>query len=144
MALALKALGRKERTESEMVALLRERDVGEEELEAVVSRLLASGGLDDASFAVRFAEDKRELAGWGAERIREKLSARGVAAEHIETALAAEPYEDELARAVELLAAGSRPVETESERSKALAYLTRRGYDYEMAYEAVRRREQAA
>ena len=144
MALALQALGRKERTESEMLTWLRERDVGEEELDEVISRLIASGGLDDASFARRFAEDKRQLAGWGAERIRENLHQRGVAAELVEAALAAESYEDELERAVGLLDAGAKPLETETERSRALAFLTRRGYAYETAYEAVRRREQAA
>jgi regulatory protein len=144
MALALQALGRKERTESEMVAWLRERGVGEEELEEVISQLIASGGLDDASFARRFAEDKRDLAGWGSERIRESLHSRGVAAADVEAAVAVEPYEEELERAVGLLDAGAKPVETDTERSRALAFLTRRGYAYETAYEAVRRREQAA
>ncbi len=144
MALALQALGRKERTESEMSAWLRERGVGEEELEEVISRLISSGGLDDASFAVRFAEDKRQLAGWGAERIRETLARRGVASEHVEAALAGEPYEAELERAVGLLDSGAKPLETEAERSRALAFLTRRGYAYETAYEVISRRARAA
>jgi regulatory protein len=143
MTLALQALGRKERTESEMAAWLRERGVGEEELEEVISRLISSGGIDDADFARRFAEDKRELAGWGAERIRQTLSQRGVAAEHVEAAVAAEPYEAELERAVGLLGSQGKPVETDAERSRALAFLTRRGYAYETAYEAVARQQAA-
>ena len=88
---------------------------------------------------MRFAEDKRQLGGWGPERIRETLTRRGVAAEHVEAALAAEPYEEELDRAVGLLDAGNKPLETEAERSRALAFLTRRGYAYETAYEAIAR-----
>jgi regulatory protein len=144
MTLALQALGRKERTEREMIELLRERGVGEEELEEVVSRLIESGGLDDASFAERFAEDKRQLAGWGPERIRETLQARGVAAEHVEAAIAVDSYEDQLDRALSLLEAGGRGLGTEQERSRALAFLTRRGFAWETAYEAIRRGETAA
>jgi regulatory protein len=144
MTLALQALGRKERTEREMIELLRERGVGEEELEEVVSRLIESGGLDDASFAERFAEDKRQLAGWGPERIRETLQARGVAHEHVEAAIAVDSYEDQLDRALSLLEAGGRGLGTEQERSRALAFLTRRGFAWETAYEAIRRGETAA
>ena len=50
-----------------------------EEIEAAVARLTEIGELDDERFARRYAEDKRELRGWGAERIREALASRGVA-----------------------------------------------------------------
>ena len=64
---------------------------------------LESGTLDDARFAVRYAEDKRELAGWGEERIRDGAGpARRPRREHIDAALA-EGAEEELERAVALL-----------------------------------------
>ena len=43
-----------------------------------MERLLEAGALDDERFARRFAEDKRELRGWGPDRIAEALRARGV------------------------------------------------------------------
>ena len=46
------------------------------------TRLIEAGALDDERFARRYAEDKRELRGWGPERIREALAARGVAERH--------------------------------------------------------------
>ena len=47
------------------------------EIEAAVGLLVETGGLDDERFARRFAEDKRELRGWGPERIREALGRAG-------------------------------------------------------------------
>ena len=46
--------------------------------EAVVARAGRAGYLDDARFAQRFAEDRRRLDGWGAERIERRLRALGV------------------------------------------------------------------
>src|SRR4051812_12833809 len=88
--LALRALNRKERTESELRVWLAEREVGEAEIEEVIALLAEAGAIDDRSFARRFAEDKRELAGWGPDRIARALKTRGVRAEHIEEAIAGE------------------------------------------------------
>jgi regulatory protein len=85
--LALKALARKERSVAELGEWLRGRGVAEDEAEAVVDHLVSIGTLDDARFALRFAEDKRQLSGWGSERIRAALLERGIAAEDIEAAL---------------------------------------------------------
>ena len=78
---ALAALRRKEQATAELVAWLQKRGYGSDEVEAVVVRLTEIGGLDDERFASRYAEDKRELGGWGAERIRAALLARGIAPE---------------------------------------------------------------
>lgn len=141
MDLALKALARKERTELELTEWLRGRGVAEPQVEGVIGHLKQTGGIDDARYAERFAEDKRELAGWGAERIREALEVRGVAGRHIDEALAVSPPEAELDRAMHLLTISDNRLNSDAERSRALAYLTRRGYPYELAHEAVRRCE---
>jgi regulatory protein len=136
--LALDALGRKERSTAELGAWLRERGVAEEELESTISRLTGLGELDDARFARRYAEDKRELAGWGAERIRDALLARGVVPEDIESALAPDSDPDQVERATQLLVRRGRPLDSDAGRSSALGFLTRKGYSYEIAYEAIR------
>jgi regulatory protein len=135
--LALKALGRKERSTAELAEWLRERGVEDEDVEAVVARLVEDGILDDARFALRYADDKRELAGWGAERIREALEARGIASTDVEAALAAESEGLQLRRAADLLARRERGLESEADRASAIGYLTRRGYSYEIAHEAI-------
>jgi len=135
---ALAALRRKERTSAELDGWLRQRGFAAQEVEAALSRLTEAGELDDRRFALRYAQDKRELRGWGAERIREALAAREVPPELIEVALEAESRDAAVARASELLARRGRSLAEDAERSRALGFLTRRGYAYEVAYEAVR------
>lgn len=143
MDLALRALARKERTQLEMTEWLRTRGVAEMQIDGVVSHLIETGAINDARYAERFAADKRELAGWGAERIREALEVRGVASHHIDAAVAAEPSEAELERAVQVLERSDNRLDSDAERSRALALLTRRGFPAEVAYEAIHRRERA-
>ena len=144
MALALQALGRKERTERELAEWLRERGVSEPDVDDVVVRLLESRALDDASFASRFAADKRELKGWGPERIREALAARGVDAAQIEAALEGDDDESQLERAALALAERGLSCRSDEERARALGLLARRGFPLEVGYAAVRRVERPA
>jgi regulatory protein len=136
--LALRALGYKERTESELRSWLAEREVAEVEIEEVIALLIEAGAIDDESFARRYAEDKRQLAGWGPDRISIALQGRGVAREHIEAALVADDPEALLERAVTLLGDRGMGCESGRERERALGLLVRRGYPLELAYEAVR------
>ncbi len=135
---ALEALSRRERTAAELTGWLLERGFDPEEVECTVGGLIESGALDDERFAVGFAADKRELRGWGPERIREALAARGLEPGLIEAALAGEHEAEQLERAIGLLERRSeRPVDGPS-RARAVAYLARRGYGSEVAHDAVR------
>ena len=140
----LAAVRRKERTAAELTTWLQERDFPPDEVETALALLTECGELDDGRFARRYAEDKRELSGWGAERIREALLARGTAPEAIEAALAGDSPTIQVERAADLLARRGGRLDDEPSRGRALAYLTRRGYDYDIAYEAVRRSERRA
>ena len=102
------ALRSKERTNAELTAWLDRRGYGAEEIEAAVGHLTEVGELDDERFARRYAEDKRELRGWGAERIREALLARGVAPSLAEAAVEADSHEAQVHRARDLLT-GAEP-----------------------------------
>lgn len=144
MALALQALGRKERTVAELGEWLRARGVGDGEASGVLERLLAMGALDDERFARRYAEDKRDLAGWGPERIRGALLGRGVAGELVEAALSVEEGAEQVNRAVSLLEHQGADVSSDAARGRALAQLARRGFPLEVAYEAIRLRERSA
>jgi regulatory protein len=136
---ALGALDRKERTAHELALWLKGRGFGMEEIEAALRRLFETEVLDDERFARRYAEDKRELAGWGPERIREALLERGVPIDTVEEVVAVDSHGNQLDRAREILIRRARPLEDNADRQRALEYLARRGYDYEIAYEAVRR-----
>jgi regulatory protein len=138
---AVEAIGRRERTTGELRGWLGDRGFEEAAVEDAVGRLIELGELDDERFARRYAEDKRELRGWGAERIRESLLRRGIEPALAEAAVGTCSDDDELSRADALLATRPDGLDSEAARARALSFLTRRGYELEIAYEAIRRRE---
>jgi regulatory protein len=137
VAVAIAALRRRERTTEEMFSWLLEKGYELADVEESVATLVEIGELDDVRFAHAFAADKRELSGWGRERIEQALVERGVPPETVEAAVD-EDRESELRRAIDQL--GKRQIDLDDDhgRSRALGYLTRRGYSYELAYDAVR------
>jgi SOS response regulatory protein OraA/RecX len=140
---ALAALRRRERTAAELHGWLLARGYGEELAAAAVAELVEVRALDDERFAFAYAADKRELAGWGAHRIAAALRERGIGAALAERA-AGEAREDELERAVELVRRKGEDLEDDRGCARSLALLTRRGYEHELAYEAVRRARRSA
>jgi len=139
-ALAWRALNRRERTEFELRGHLAAKRVAPEEAQVVVEELLEGGFVDDAGFAQRFADDRRRLDAWGSERIQRRLRELGVAPEHIDAALGGRGREAELDAAVALLRRRvPEPPTTPRERDRALGILVRKGYDLELAHDALRR-----
>jgi regulatory protein len=136
--LAVGAISRKERTVAELREWLAARDVATDEAEEALERLIEIGELDDERFARRYAEDKRDLRGWGPDRVREALVERGIERALAEAAADGEGPAEQAERAAALLRGRGADLRDEAARAKALAYLARRGYDYEVAYQAVR------
>jgi regulatory protein len=136
--LAVGAISRKERTVAELREWLAARDVATDEAEEALERLIEIGELDDQRFARRYAEDKRDLRGWGPDRIREALVERGIERALAGAAADGEGPAEQAERAAALLRGRGADLRDEAGRAKALAYLARRGYDYEVAYQAVR------
>src|SRR5439155_343804 len=97
------------------------------------------GYVDDRRFARQFAEDRRRLDSWGSDRIERRLRELGVDRELIAAALAEQEGPGELEAAVALLRRRF-PVapEGDRERDRALGLLVRRGYELELAYDAIR------
>jgi len=139
-ALAWRALNRRERTELELRGILAEKRVAPEEAQVVVGELLEGGFIDDPGFAQRFAEDRRRLDAWGAERIARRLRELGVAPDLIAAAVGEQDRDEELEAAIELLRRRVPDVpSTTRERDRALGILVRKGYGLELAYDALRR-----
>lgn len=136
--LAWAALNRRERTEAELRSLLTGKRAHPDAIDEVLAELLEQGYLDDASYARRFADDRRRLDAWGSERIERRLVAAGVAPEHIAAALGDGGGEFEAALAL-LRRRVPDPPSTPQERDRALRLLLRKGYVHELAYDAVRR-----
>ncbi len=138
LALAYRYLNRRDRTVSEMQRHLQARGCGPEEIEAAIGTLAEQGYLDDVRYARLFAEDKRELEQWGSERIERALLERGIDRELVRQALASGVSESELARAVALLQRRfPAPPRDRRERERALGVLLRKGYESEVALDAL-------
>jgi regulatory protein len=137
--LAYRAVGYRERTVAELRTFLERKRVEPVAIDDAVAELTEAGFLDDARYARRFAEDKRELERWGAERIARDLRRRGVAPDVIDAAVNAGSRDAELATALLLLEQRVPAPRDDRERDRAWRLLIRRGYETEIAYEAVRR-----
>lgn len=142
IAVAYRALGRRDHTEAELRAALERHDVAGDVADWAVDEIRRAGYLDDGEYARRFAEDRRALDGWGSERIARALGRRGVAPDLVTAVVAGRERDDELAAAAALLARRfPTRLEDERERGRAWRMLVTRGYETELAYEAIRNHE---
>lgn len=141
LALAYRYLNRRERTRTEVRRHLERNGVDATSCERALELLTEEGSIDDARFARLFAQDKRGLEEWGSERIRRGLLARGVDRELAEETLAdASGLEGstELERALAVLSRRfPAPPHERRERDRALGLLIRKGYDPDLALDAL-------
>ena len=110
---AFRALRSRDRSAAELETRLERRGVGEAEREQALETLERIGYVDDERFA-RSRAEQLAARGSGDALIRHDLEARGIAPEHVETALAS--LEPERERATRIAAAArsgaSRPLGT--------------------------------
>ncbi len=145
--LAYAYLNRRDRTVSEVRGHLQRRGVSEDLAETAIQTIGRQGFLDDTRYARLFVTDKRTLEQWGSERIRRGLLSHGIDRHLIEAALAEEPdpgsgndeeTESELDRALALLRRRfPAPPEDRRDRNRALGMLLRKGYESELALDAL-------
>ena len=153
LALAYAHLNRRDRTVAELRLYLRKRGIQDAVAEAAVGELGEQGYLDDDRFAELFAQDKRHLEQWGDDRIRRGLIARGIPQDVADAVLAEEPPADplraenapggtagsgEFERALALLERRfPHGLSDRRESERALGVLLRKGYEYELASDAL-------
>jgi regulatory protein len=140
LGLAYRYLGRRERTAVEVRRNLEQKGVDAVTSDAALELLIEEGYIDDARFARLFVQDKQELEEWGSERIRLGLLSRGIDRELIQQALEDREAEEttELNRALALLSRRfPSPPQKCHERDRALGLLIRKGYDPELALDAL-------
>ena len=138
LELAYRTLSTRDRTVAEVRAFLERKQVASEAVDHAIAELTAAGLVDDERYARLFAEDKRGIERWGSQRIERDLHRRGVPGHLIEAALAGTDRDDEFATALGLLSEKLPPCESDRDRDRAWRLLVRKGYEPEMAYEAVR------
>lgn len=138
LGVAYRYLNDRDRTESEVRGQLEAKGVDPQAIELALKTLLDQGYVDDARFARLLAHDKRELEHWGSGRIRRTLLARGVDRDLIDETVGREAQTDELERALTLLRTRfPSPPGDPRERERALGVLLRKGYDSELALDAL-------
>jgi regulatory protein len=143
LGLCYRYLDRREHTVAEVRRHLERQSIPAETIGSAISILGELGCLGDERFARLFVTDKRQLEGWGNERIRRGLAARGIARELIGEALshgasADDAGESELDRALAVLQLRfpTAPADRR-ERQRALGVLLRKGYESELALDAL-------
>ena len=142
---ALTYLAKRDRTESQVRHKLATVGIDEETVEGVLERLRELEYVDDERFAQTYAEDRRTLDGWGSERISRGLRDAGVPEDLVALALAGHGRDDELSGALEVLDRKlAAPPADDRERERALGLLVRRGYELDLAYDAIRAFERNA
>jgi regulatory protein len=138
LELAYRYLNRRDRTEAEIRRRLAQADVTPTTIDHTVAILVDHGVLNDGRFARLFVEDKRALERWGNDRITRALIQRGIDRDLLQAVLADDSTEDELARALELLRERFPcPPQDRRERDRALGVMLRKGYDSELAVDAL-------
>ncbi len=138
---ALKFLAYRPRSEAEIRAYLKKKEIGEAPAQAVIERLRRAGLVNDAEFAGQWVENRATFRPKAKRALKAELRAKGVGDHEIEAALAGV---DE-AEAVRQLAAARAPrlirqkLNKQDFKRKLGEYLARRGFDYETISEAVER-----
>lgn len=138
LSLAYRYLDRRDRSTQEVRSHLEAKGLGAEPIAEAIGSLEGQGLLDDARFARLFSEDKRMLEQWGSERIRSALLARGIDRNTIDAALDGRSPQAELEQALGLLRRRfTEPPRARRERDRALGVLLRKGYDPDLALDAL-------
>jgi regulatory protein len=141
---AVRALGRRMRSEAELRRLMRTRGEpgarGEAAIKAVVARLKEHGYLDDRSFAETYARLRQENEKLGARRVRQKLAEKGVPARIAQAAVEARyrsANEEALAREHLMRKRIGKP-QNEKETARVVRRLVAAGFSTGVIYKILR------
>jgi regulatory protein len=138
----LRRLARRDHSVSELRKRLLERGHPAEDVDEALARLRAEGYLDDAGFAARFARSRMAGYGFGRNRVRASLRARGVAKPALERGLADALEEVSESEALDALARRYWRLHGRDEPAQRMrklwVFLVRRGYPATLVADRVR------
>lgn len=132
---------RSEQCEADLMRKMRLKGMATDDAEWVMARLRNGRFVDNARYASAFARDKVRFSGWGRHKIRAALAARRISGGIAAGALAAVDLE-EYAAAADRAARGkaaSLDTATREGRVKLYRHLLSRGFESEVAVNAVKR-----
>ncbi len=136
---ALRLLGRRDLTRSELITRLTDRGYLTEDIEPAVARLAEERFLDDRRTALAHARSASKIKGRGRVRIRRELEARGVPKDLIQEALDQISPDDDLATLRRFLARKGVTEKPEpAERRRLFQQLVRRGFSIDLVSKVLR------
>ncbi|MBI1308971.1 MAG: hypothetical protein GC129_03795 [Proteobacteria bacterium] len=153
---ALAYLARREHGTAELRRKLQQKGYPLPEVDTVLAALLQKNYLNDQRYAAARGSSRAQGSKWGAAKIRQELSSKGLAAETVSSTMESlNESEDWLATAQKLLqrkfpqplpeAESADPAlgraeaykALQKEKSKRISYLTRRGFSLQQALQAL-------
>jgi regulatory protein len=142
---ALNMLAANPRSERELRRRLVQKGEPEARVDAALARLVASGVVNDETFARQFTRSRVLGRGASRRRVRDELFKRGVSGQAAAQAIA-EVFEDEQVDETALVEAAARKklrglgsVDEVTRRRRLYAFLMRRGYDSAQIRDAIAR-----
>jgi regulatory protein len=129
---ALSLLSRRPRSEHELRQYFRRRGIEDEISAHVLGRLREQGLADDHAFARAWVENRMEFRPRGPFALRAELRKKGVANEVIDAALEGFDEEEAAFKAASKMVRRWKELSAEEFRSRLNAYLSRRGFDYQI------------
>jgi len=129
-----------ERTPDEVRERLREWNIRGEDVEAVISRLVEENFVNEERFAKAFAGGKFRIKHWGRLKIRQELRARGLSEYCVKQAMKEideKEYHQTLCCLIEKKNASLKDEETLVKKQKLLRYALSKGYENDLAWNAV-------
>ncbi len=136
---ALNYLSYRPRSRHEIDTYLQKRGVLQEQIEGVVARLERAGLLDDEAFARFWVENRERFRPRGLRALRYELRIKGVSGEIIDRTLETVDAAESAYRSAEKKARQLRHLDRQTFYRKMIAFLSRRGFAYEVAREATDR-----
>ncbi len=136
---ALKLLASRPRSEAEVRRKLRDHEVPEAALEAVLARLRRAGLMDDQAFAHFWVENRATFRPRSKRALQAELTRKGVPRVTLNNALAATDDAESAYRVAAQRARRLRALPHPEFRRKLGEFLARRGFDYETIEPVVER-----
>jgi regulatory protein len=132
----VRLLGNRPRSRSEIEQKMRQKEYAPDVIESALARLEREGLVDDAEFARYWSENRTQFRPRSARALRFELRQKGVSNEDMNEAVGALD-EDEAALAALISRSHTwQRLSAEDAREKAMGFLARRGFSYEVSNRA--------
>lgn len=140
---AMRLLNYRMRTERELSQRLQKKTFDTKTIKRVIAKLIEIGMIDDSRFAEAFVAGKVALKPIGKRELQRKLRERGVSNEASQKVLSTIGDDETQAalamRAAELKMPSLRRYDTKKRQEKLIAFLARRGFDWDVIKRVVRK-----